>query len=275
MASKTNFTPYEAEMLASLVDNFKEVIECKKTNAIANTQKDRAWEELTAQYNSIGGTIPPRTALQLKNKWKNMKKESNKRKALEKVEIFRTGGGTKKMLITPIEERVASMGILTEPIECQYDSDFPYEESLQQDSSRIVLEEPNYSAEVIPVQSQSSTPTPAEVEINNEQNREESAQSQDTSAATPKPMSQRLAANSRRVRVPTLRRPNASARASSVMVEGAKARKEAVEKESAQLMEIREAEHLMKMRVLEAKLAAYEEMRNYYAELSKKNFVNL
>ncbi|GFQ92458.1 hypothetical protein TNCT_578361 [Trichonephila clavata] len=55
-----------------------------------------------------------------------MKKETQK-KSSDKVEIFKTGGGTPNLLCTSLDERLAAMGALIEPLPCRFDCDYVYE----------------------------------------------------------------------------------------------------------------------------------------------------
>ncbi|GFV19970.1 hypothetical protein TNCV_2221381 [Trichonephila clavipes] len=50
-----------------------------------------------------------------------------KKRSSDKVEIFKTGGGTPNLLCTSLDERLAAMGALIEPLPCRFDCDYEYE----------------------------------------------------------------------------------------------------------------------------------------------------
>ncbi|GFV34350.1 hypothetical protein TNCV_4023651 [Trichonephila clavipes] len=56
-----------------------------------------------------------------------MKKESQKKRNSDKVEIFKTGGGTPNLLSTSLDEQLAAMCALIEPLSCRFDCDYDYE----------------------------------------------------------------------------------------------------------------------------------------------------
>lgn len=84
-----NFTTEEKDLLVELVTKYKEVIENKRTDAVSQKQKKRAYQMLSNEYNSQ--STRPRTAASLKVCWENIKKRSRKAQAKEKASIFKTG----------------------------------------------------------------------------------------------------------------------------------------------------------------------------------------
>jgi Skp family chaperone for outer membrane proteins len=48
-----NASSGDREILLQLVDKFKEIIENKKTDGISNNQKERAWQQLTIEFNAL------------------------------------------------------------------------------------------------------------------------------------------------------------------------------------------------------------------------------
>ncbi|GFV98565.1 hypothetical protein TNCV_1000551, partial [Trichonephila clavipes] len=50
-----------------------------------------------------------------------------KKRSSDKVEIFKTGGGTPNLLCTSLDERLAAIGALIEPLPCKFDCDYEYE----------------------------------------------------------------------------------------------------------------------------------------------------
>ncbi|KAG8157013.1 hypothetical protein JTE90_000031, partial [Oedothorax gibbosus] len=94
-----NFTPLEEEILLNCVSEYTKVIDCKETNALKADAKVKAWLSVTELYNSQS-SVTKRSLNQLKSKYKNLKAASRKRLADEKLEIFLTGGGSKKISAT-------------------------------------------------------------------------------------------------------------------------------------------------------------------------------
>ncbi|KAK4878081.1 hypothetical protein RN001_010587 [Aquatica leii] len=87
----TNFSFKEEEILLSLVNNRKSILECKKTDVLSSKEKDKAWHELEKEYNANSSTH--RDAITLRRKYENMKKRSKKKYADEKKYVTGTGGG--------------------------------------------------------------------------------------------------------------------------------------------------------------------------------------
>ncbi|GFS87138.1 hypothetical protein TNCV_1130381 [Trichonephila clavipes] len=54
-------------------------------------------------------------------------RKKKKKRSSDKVEIFKTGGGTPNLLCTSLDERLAAMGALIEPLPCRVDCDYEYE----------------------------------------------------------------------------------------------------------------------------------------------------
>lgn len=73
----SNFSNKEVEMLVSVIQEFKYVIECKKTDATTWREKDAAWENVTKAFNSSSGEVlRPKKAL--KAKYEDIKKNIKK-----------------------------------------------------------------------------------------------------------------------------------------------------------------------------------------------------
>ena len=48
-----NYTELDIETFVSCLENFKDIIECKISNKMTNSQKLQAWRKLTDYYNSM------------------------------------------------------------------------------------------------------------------------------------------------------------------------------------------------------------------------------
>lgn len=88
---RINFTQDELSKLLNCVLKHKDIIENKKTDAIMWEEKKHAWEIIGNEFNATA--IYPRTLDSLKEKYKNIKKNIRKEAAMEKQEIYKTGGG--------------------------------------------------------------------------------------------------------------------------------------------------------------------------------------
>ncbi|GFQ66141.1 hypothetical protein TNCT_432381 [Trichonephila clavata] len=122
--SKSNFSVQEMELLFNLVEKYKQIINCKITNAVFNKKKKEVWNSLTTDFNAA--SLCKRSRQHLQNKFKNMKKESKKRSS-DKVEMLKTGEGTPNLLSTSLDEGLAAMCALIEPLLCRFDCDHEYE----------------------------------------------------------------------------------------------------------------------------------------------------
>ncbi|KAG8182892.1 hypothetical protein JTE90_004257 [Oedothorax gibbosus] len=121
-----NFTPLEEEILLNCVSEYTKVIDCKETNALKADAKVKAWLSVTELYNSQS-SVTKRSLNQLKSKYKNLKAASRKRLADEKLEIFLTGGGSKKISATEADALLVANGAVVRPLLNSWDSDAPYE----------------------------------------------------------------------------------------------------------------------------------------------------
>ena len=72
----------------SIIEKHKSVIENKKTDAVHNSQKARAWTAVATEFNAIGFN---RDEGQLKKFYNNQKKLLRKRVAEERIQILTTG----------------------------------------------------------------------------------------------------------------------------------------------------------------------------------------
>lgn len=69
----SNFSNTEIEILISILHKFKNIIECKKTNATTWREKDAAWENVIKAFNSNCGDVF-RSKKALKTKFEDIKK---------------------------------------------------------------------------------------------------------------------------------------------------------------------------------------------------------
>ncbi|XP_045465010.1 uncharacterized protein LOC123674154 isoform X2 [Harmonia axyridis] len=72
----SNFHSQEIESLLSLIDEEKSIIECKKTDQLTNSYKDRIWNIVSQIFNQKNTT--KRSDKQLRSKWETLKKIARK-----------------------------------------------------------------------------------------------------------------------------------------------------------------------------------------------------
>ncbi|KAG8177080.1 hypothetical protein JTE90_015732 [Oedothorax gibbosus] len=116
-----NFTALEEEILLNSVGEFSHIIECRETSALKVGEKGRAWQRVAELFNSQS-SVTKRHINQLKLKYKNVKANSRKRLANDKVETFVTGGGRKKILASETDARLKASGAVLRPLENVFDS---------------------------------------------------------------------------------------------------------------------------------------------------------
>ncbi|XP_072268113.1 myb/SANT-like DNA-binding domain-containing protein 3 isoform X3 [Pyxicephalus adspersus] len=98
------FSELEKNVLLALVEKYKYVLECKKSDARTIALKQRTWQALAHEYNSQP-SVSLRDFKQLKKCWENIKARTRKIMAHERREkVMRCGLGSSN-----IKEKVASM----------------------------------------------------------------------------------------------------------------------------------------------------------------------
>lgn len=88
-----NFTQREINLLLGLINQYKHIVENKKTDSIINEQKNAAWKTITEKFNAVCPEFMNRSTESLKKLYDNKKKEARKQKAEERKECLLTGGG--------------------------------------------------------------------------------------------------------------------------------------------------------------------------------------
>lgn len=88
-----NFTLQEKELLFSLVESKKALIENKKTDALTCKDKEMAWSDITMKFNAEAPSFTPRTMESLRKFYANSKRDVRKAVGDEKKQVYLTGGG--------------------------------------------------------------------------------------------------------------------------------------------------------------------------------------
>lgn len=120
----TNFRYDEVELLVDLVEKHKEVVECKKTDAVSSNTKETEWQAIETKFNAECGT--GRTSKMLRSKWDSLKKTTKKEYAEYKQRLYKTGGGPPADLkLHKISDKVLSIiGVAATGTTSRFDSDF-------------------------------------------------------------------------------------------------------------------------------------------------------
>ncbi|KAL1516465.1 hypothetical protein ABEB36_000374 [Hypothenemus hampei] len=84
------FIAEEKNFLMFLIEQYKNVIENKKTDANSNRAKAEAWHKICVSFNS---RFSKRTEKQLRKLWDNMKSKTRKLDTEYKINMLKTGGG--------------------------------------------------------------------------------------------------------------------------------------------------------------------------------------
>ena len=87
-----NYSDVEREMLADLMDSYKDVIEDKRHDVRNIKRKSEAWDKLTDTFNT-DARVTKRTSKQLKHLWAHMKGNAKKEGSRYRRQLFYTGGG--------------------------------------------------------------------------------------------------------------------------------------------------------------------------------------
>ncbi|KAH7953957.1 hypothetical protein HPB49_014559 [Dermacentor silvarum] len=125
MPGKLFYCDDEKDLVTELVRKYKCSIENKKSDTVSLTRKLKAWEALTAEFNSAEN-VRPRTVAQLRKLWDNMKQRWKKEKAKQIRDAMATGGGPPP---EPMDDRLlqieAAVPHLSERVNNPYYSDRP------------------------------------------------------------------------------------------------------------------------------------------------------
>ncbi|KAK3871749.1 hypothetical protein Pcinc_023126 [Petrolisthes cinctipes] len=103
------FIPLEKTVLATLIEQHKEVVESKKRDGASNREKEKVWEVIAGQFSAHPST-QPRTSRELRRCWENMKARA--KKALDSDRTVREGSDDSRSVnsaITPEVEAVLNV----------------------------------------------------------------------------------------------------------------------------------------------------------------------
>lgn len=103
----TNYTDREIDVLVNAVVSNRELLFNKFNDQITNQRKQRKWESIAAEVNSVN-TGPARAVGELRIKWRKLASECKMKAARRISETRRTGGGPPPPELTSTEEKVVS-----------------------------------------------------------------------------------------------------------------------------------------------------------------------
>lgn len=102
-----NFSSSEVDILLELVEKYKSIVECKKTDKVSCETKLQTWKRIEEEFKSTCGFF--RSYSVLKNKYENLKKTAKKNFAEEKRNVYKTGGGVQTTIATKTDEKIKSI----------------------------------------------------------------------------------------------------------------------------------------------------------------------
>lgn len=88
-----NYTNEEKITLLNIISNYKNIIECKKTDTVTWKDKEVAWVKVTEEFNAICPNLIKRTKKSIQKFYENKKKEVRKAVSNNRNELLKTGGG--------------------------------------------------------------------------------------------------------------------------------------------------------------------------------------
>ena len=87
---KANFTAAETTLLVDLVEKNLPTLRGKFSSTVTNIRKQKIWQDITSQLSSLG--YEKRTAVEVREKWRNMTQNAKKISSGLKKSRRRTGG---------------------------------------------------------------------------------------------------------------------------------------------------------------------------------------
>ncbi|XP_067212205.1 myb/SANT-like DNA-binding domain-containing protein 3 [Linepithema humile] len=91
-----HYTPAEKSLFLQILNKYKQVIECKKSNINTLREKEAAWDCICQEFNNSSLIIQERSIQQLKKLWTNLKQNQRDIITKERQARFATGGGPEK-----------------------------------------------------------------------------------------------------------------------------------------------------------------------------------
>ncbi|XP_071578866.1 myb/SANT-like DNA-binding domain-containing protein 3, partial [Temnothorax nylanderi] len=113
-----HYTLMERKVFLQILNNYKNIIENKKSDSVTLKDKEIAWNEICNNYNTSTLISQERNVAQLKKLWTNLKQAQREALTKEKQSHFATGGGPPqiKIDIDPDVANIAPHLMKTAPV---------------------------------------------------------------------------------------------------------------------------------------------------------------
>lgn len=118
-----NFTELEIRFLVDVAIRHIAIIENKKTDSVTWSEKENSWQTISKQFTALAGT--ERSAAVLKTKYEAIKHGIKRKLTNNKLQIFKTGGGSAEIdKLKDYEEKLSGYICLnTEGLPSEFDCD--------------------------------------------------------------------------------------------------------------------------------------------------------
>lgn len=93
--TRLSLKAHEKLMLVDIIERYSDVIECKKTDAVTNEDKKKAWLKVSNEFYTETGVLKAHT--DLSSLWRNWKTSAKKYLSSKKLDTKKTGGGSSKI----------------------------------------------------------------------------------------------------------------------------------------------------------------------------------
>ena len=104
---KQNFTSAECSLLVNLVEQNLETLRGQFSSTITNAKKQKLWESIASQINSLG--YEKRTPIEIREKWRNMAQIAKKTNSGIMRSRRKTGGGPAEKPPTATTAKIISL----------------------------------------------------------------------------------------------------------------------------------------------------------------------
>ncbi|XP_069684131.1 myb/SANT-like DNA-binding domain-containing protein 3 [Periplaneta americana] len=133
-----NYTGYEKNVIIDIMTKYSGIIENKRSDSLSLKKREEAWTSLTSEFNSHLN-LTPRTVKQIKQCYENMKRNVKKDHSMEKIERFKTGGGTFIPSVDDTNSKlIAIIQDQLEPSQNELDCDAEYNGEIMNQNNQVI-----------------------------------------------------------------------------------------------------------------------------------------
>ncbi|RVE51976.1 hypothetical protein evm_003442 [Chilo suppressalis] len=137
-----NFNSDERDLLVTLVQKYRNIIENKQSDGVTWKKKEFAWKQIEKDFNAQSGAIF-RSSKTLRIKYECLKRTVRKKSAALRTELYRTGGGPNTA--TPLDSTEiylkSLISLSTDGLESVYDSDVLPPVQNEEDGPKLSMED--------------------------------------------------------------------------------------------------------------------------------------